>query len=531
MVLSFLSLLAPFFVAEIPPLTDYPNHLTRYWLIAGGAHDPWLARFYQVDWTNAVTNIGVDRVVAVLSPLASGLVLGHIALVASAVLPPLGVLALNVAISRRLTPWPVIFPIVAWSTTFLMGFVNFQIGIGLALLFAAVDPVVQPRLGRWMVWMRAPLGLILAIDHLFALIFYAILLAGLGVGPEPFLPDDWRERGRRLVQGALAAAWCLIPLLIVSANTGAMPGAQPPAAIGSGADLATLLSGAATDKLATLFSPLASYNVFQELVIVLAVGGFLAWLNRRQALTAHGGLVVAFAGMVVLAIVMPGRLAGASWVDRRFPIMALCCVFAALRLQPDPPRRFALAVGSAALALVLLQSAWVAWNWRNMADETRAVEEALSSLPAGAAVLPLQHKPSLRMRSRAPAGRYMFLVGDPTYRHMGALAVMRQRAFVPNLFAARGLQPLRVLGPWDRVVEHNGGDLASVSALTRSPLPDDPSYIAGWRGRFDYVLVLNADMADWAGPFRPPPELTLVSDRGFAQLWRVARRGPGQSRG
>ncbi len=522
--LSFLALLAPFCVIETPPLTDYPNHLARYWLIAGGAHDPFLARFYQIDWSNAVTNIGVDRIIALFSPLASGLVQGHIAVIAAAILPPLGILALSYAVSRRFTPWQVIFPFAAWSTTFLMGFVNFQIGLGLALLFASIDPLVQPRLRRGIVWMRVPFGLVLAVDHLFALIFYAILLAGLGLGPSPFLADAWRDRGRRMLKGGLTAAWCLIPLMILAGPSQALPGAQPPTPINLGADTGAILFSAATDKLATLLSPFASYNVFQEITIVLALAGFLIWLNRQRALTAHGGLMVAFAGMVALAVFAPGRLAGASWVDRRFPIMALCCAMAALQFRPDVPRRFGVLAGCVALGLVGLQTAWVGWNWGNMRDETKAVRDVLLSVPGGATILPLQHQPTFLVRSRAPAGRYMFLVGDPTFRHMDAMAVSERRAFVPNLFSAKGLQPLRVLGPWDGVVEHNGGDLASVSALSRPPQPGDPSYLAGWRGRFDYVLVLNADLPDGSGPIRPPPELTLVSDRGFAQLWRVARR-------
>ncbi len=522
--LSFLVLLAPFCVIEAPPLTDYPNHLARYWLITGGAHDPILNRFYQIDWSNAVTNIGVDRIIALFSPLASGLVQGHVAVIAAAILPPMGILALSYAVSRRFSPWQVIFPFAAWSTTFLMGFVNFQIGLGLALLFASIDPLVQPRLWKAVVWMRVPFGLILAVDHLFSLIFYAILLAGLALGPSPFLADAWRDRGRRLFRGGMTAAWCLIPLAILAGPSQALPGAQPPAAISLGANIGAILFSAATDKLATLLSPLASYNVFQEITIVLAMAGFLIWLNRRRALTAHGGLMVAFAGMAALAVFAPGRLAGASWVDRRFPIMALCCVMAALQFRPGVPRRFGVIAGCVALSLVVLQTTWVGWNWWNMKDETKAVGDVLSNVPAGATILPIQHQPSFLVRSRAPAGRYMYLVGDPTFRHMDAMAVTQRRAFVPNLFSARGLQPLRVLGPWDGLVEHNGGDLASVSILSRPPQLDDPSYVSGWRGRFDYVLVLNADLPDRSGSFRPPPELTLVADRGFAQLWRVARR-------
>ncbi len=100
-----------------------------------------------------------------------------------------------------------------------------------------------------------------------------------------------------------------------------------------------------------------------------------------------------------------------------------------------------------------------------------------------------------------------------------------RRAFVPSLFAARGLQPLRVLGDWDARVEHNGGEMASVNALNRPPRPGDPSYLAGWAGHFDYVLVLNADLPDASGAFRPPPNLSLVADQGFAHLWRVTGTG------
>jgi hypothetical protein len=526
--LSFLTLLAPFLVADIPPLTDYPNHLARYWLIAGGVREPALAGFYRIDWFNAVTNVGVDRMVAILAPLASGLALGHLAVVAAAVLPPVGILALNQALTGRITAWQALFPLAAWSTTFLMGFVNFQLGLGLALLFASIDPLARPRLwsrltgpgwARGVVLLRVPLGMILAADHLFGLLFYAILLAGLAMGPDRIDLSDWRAGLLRLRRAALAGAWCLIPLAITATHS-ALPGSE---ASGTSFDH-SIQYNVMPGKLATLFSVLASYNVFQEMVLAIALVVLFLWLNSRRALTAHAGLTLACAGLVALAVLTPSRAAGASWIDRRFPVMALFCGLAALQLREDLSRRFALALGVGSLLLASLQAAWVSWNWRAMERDMWAVREVLAAAAPGATILPVQHDPSLALKWRAPAGRYMFGVGDSTFRHFDALAVPLRHAFVPNLFAARGLQPLKVVGDWDRLVEHNGGDLASVSALTRTPRPDEASYIAGWRRRFDYVLVLNVDMPDQSGPFRPPPELTLVSATRFAQLWRVARR-------
>jgi hypothetical protein len=526
-VLSFLTLLGPFLVAEIPPLTDYPNHLARYWLIAGGVHDPALSPFYRIDWFNAVTNVGVDKMVAMFAPIIPAMTLGYLAVVGAALLPPLGVLALNHAVTRRFDAWQALFPLAAWSTTFLMGFVNFQIGLGLGLLFAACDPLAQPSLRsalerHRMTWVtgaiRILFGLILAADHLFGLLFYSVLLAGLGLGREPIVWRDWRTLVLRLRTAALAAAWCLIPLANTATHK-ALPGTEGAPQSFDRSIHYYVMPG----KLATLFSVLASYNVFQELVLGVAILALCVWLYRSRALTYHAGLALACAGLVALAVLAPSRAAGASWVDRRFPIMALCCAMAALQLRKNVSHQFALAIGGASLGLASLQSTWIGWNWRAMERDMEAVRQVLAAAPPGATILPVQHDPPLILRWHAPAGRYMFGVGDATFRHVDALAVPLRRAFVPNLFAARGLQPLKVLGDWDRIVEHNGGDLASVSALTRTPRPDEASYIAGWRRRFDYVLVLNVDMPDQSGPFHPPPELTLVSATRFAQLWRVAR--------
>jgi len=516
---SFATLLVPFLFVDIPPMTDLPNHLARFWLIGDGGRDPIMARYYRVDWSNAVTNIGVDRAVALLSPWFTAFTLGRTAAVSAAIIAPIGVLGLNLALYRRLSPWQALFPLAAWSTTLLMGFLNFQIGIGLALVFAAMDPIHWPRAGYWWRLVRLPMGLVLATDHLFGLFFYSVLLAGLGVGPGSFAPWSVRIVARRLGKGAREAAFCILPLLAVAAHPHTLPGAQMAPGIGLGSIQYNIMPG----KLATLLSVLASYNVAQELVVATALIMLFIWLNHIRALWAHAGLMLATAGLVAAAILSPSHASGASWVDRRFPIMALLCVLAALRLRDGLPRRAVIELGAATLALSSLQSAWVAWNWRALQDNIVQVETLLAKVPAGARVMPLQHDPALGLKLSAPAGRYIFGVGDPTFRHYDALAVPLRRAFVPNLFAAKGLQPLRVIGDWDRYVEHNGGDAASVSVLSRAIFPGEASYAPYWRDRFDYVLILNTDMPDQSGPFVPPQGLTLVASQHFAELWRVSK--------
>lgn len=117
-----------------------------------------------------------------------------------------------------------------------------------------------------------------------------------------------------------------------------------------------------------------------------------------------------------------------------------------------------------------------------------------------------------------------------THWHYPTLAVPWRQAFVPTLFAMRGKQPVRVLPPWDALMVNDALSL-SIGALVAEDTADyrwNPAthLLADWRERFDYALVLNADMPDGAGPVRPVPGLELVADEGFARLYRIHRLAP-----
>lgn len=105
------------------------------------------------------------------------------------------------------------------------------------------------------------------------------------------------------------------------------------------------------------------------------------------------------------------------------------------------------------------------------------------------------------------------------------MALPDHGAFVPTEFAQRGVHPIRLQSPWDQIANPEGGELASVDALSDARLiPANASYVRAWRSRFDYVLVLNADYPDRNGVAPPPGRLALVRDAGFAVLYRIVRR-------
>ena len=124
-----------------------------------------------------------------------------------------------------------------------------------------------------------------------------------------------------------------------------------------------------------------------------------------------------------------------------------------------------------------------------------------------------------------PLGRY-FSGGEPSYGHYPALAVRERQSFMPLLFTARGKQPFRVLPPWDEISVPEGW-LVTIHTLT-NPVAEKENrwaapYMRFWHDRYDYILVVNCDMADKYGPFAPPPGLVLEDDEGFARLYRVVR--------
>jgi hypothetical protein len=511
---SCLTVLVPFLVVSVPPLVDYPNHLARFWLLAGGAKDAALSPFYGIDWSKASTNIGVDLAVTSLSALAPARLIGFLAVLLAAAAPPIGLICLNRVVFHQFNPWQALFPITAWSTTFLMGFLNFQIGVGLALLLAATDPWMRRRLRGFVGPARAVLAAILAVDHLYALLFYAALVGALAFGAAPLRPGRWRTLLSRIGDAVLASAWCLAPLLPLAALAPMLPGADPQSD--------GLVYGLLAYKVFALLTPLSAYNLLVGLALTATLIGAGIWLARRRAMQVHAGLALVGVALVALSVLAPDHAAGGSWIAQRFATLALLVLLGSVRLTPDAAGRWGLRFMAPALALVTAQTAWVTWNWRALESDMSAVRRTVLAVPPGARILPLQHNPTLGVKWTAPTGRYMSSLSDPTFRHYAALATPLRRAFVPNLFSARGLQPLRVVGDWDRRVEHNGGPLASVSALGRPWRDGDPLYLRGWRSGFDYLLVVNADLPDAGGPFRPPSGVTLVSDTGFAQLWKIA---------
>ncbi|MFL5279706.1 MAG: hypothetical protein ACJ8AW_01575 [Rhodopila sp.] len=514
-------LVLPVVLTSVAPLLDYPNHLARIWLLAGGAVHAPLDGIYGVDWSGASTNIGIDLLAATLGRLVGGWALAPLLLGAAILLPPLGAVLLNRAVFGGWHWWQAGFAVLAWNGTLLAGFLNFQLGLGLALLAGAVDPAIVRRAGPFgAALLRMGLGATLLVFHPFAAGFYGVLLAGLafgaGHGSQEIIEPSFGCRALRAVLAAGLSVGIPVVCFVLLAPT--LPGRHAPPGIYDIWAGFTLLN-----KAMTLMSAIMTYDLRLDLGAILLLWASARLLASAAMLRYHAGLLLGALGLVALALVVPSNLGGTALVDWRFPIMAVLTTTVAIRPGMRSARGSQVMVVALTL-LSLVRTGWIAGIWEERQADVAAVEAALAFVPAGSAVLPVEHTGIEGTTSRR--GQTL-AVGLPLYWHLPSLAVPLRHAFVPTLFTAPGKQPLRVRQPWAKISVLEGVPAPVRYLRTYVPSPRLSymiGYMAYWRERFDYVLVLNAQVPD-ADDEASVPELELLADRGFARIYRILRNG------
>lgn len=498
---------------RIPPILDFPNHFARIFLISGGIEQPFFRDAYALDWSRARTNIGIDLLAYWAGPLIGPEVLARFSLFLAIVLPPLGAIALNRRIFGGEHPFHVAILFLAWSTTLIGGFINFQIGLGLALLFALVDlRIGQHRLILINLWRMAACFL-LTLDHIFAAGFYLVLSAGLE------LPAQFRNfTDHRVVMAAakriaLAGTAGLVPIAVLVLSASGLPGDDQGSVFAWNTPLLAL---------SNFLTAITSYFAPVDVILFIPIIVIIVEARSSKEMRFHAGLLVAVAFLLVLSMIAPRHAMGTGWISWRFPTMTLLAGAAAIRPFPDVTglmRRWLIA-GSA--TAVFLRTIVIAMLWCQGAEDSTAVQRVLAALPPNSNVLPVGNLPEQAAGWRHASRS--FFGGQDTIRHLPALATSDAGAYVPILFTAVGKQPLVVTGRF-RDISVPEGNLVPVGtlfcqSLWNSYLPFTP-YLADWRRRFDYVLLINADRPDQYTGSTLPDGLAKIADTGFAALYAI----------
>ena len=483
------ALLLPFLIVDVPPLQDYPNHLARLFVLAAGDSDPVLSRFYSAKW-GLIPDLGIDLLgvplLAVLPVHVAGRLLAGVILL----LPVMGVLAYGHALNGR-AAWPFVVGLLAYNQTYLLGFLNFTAGLGLALLFAAVWLRTRENHPRATIAFAAFAATLLFFCHLLGVLFFALLIAAhelamLGTRPSV------RDFVRRVSAGVVVFA---VPAVLYLASE--LHGTSSPTVFLS-----------VTEKTAQLLAPVTNYWLPLDIVTGLALLGFpLAWIATGRCVVPPRAAIV-LAALLALYAATPFGFKGTFNLDTRFIVMAGLVWAAAL--APKGLHRLAVAVF---LLLFTARMAVLTDAWIEHRADLASLRAAIAPVPPGATVF-LVTSPTVTSPTGtsspavAPAywavrrGARVLSSGARTDTHMAALLVIERRAWWPFLFDNPSQQPIETRMPYRALAEQAENGPAGFAPFG-----------------FDYVLLLEAGTIDPAG--YQPDRLELVKAAGFAALYRV----------
>src|SRR5689334_9505682 len=189
---AFLTLLVaaavPLFSVRIPALVDYTNHLGRLHTMAVLGKDPFLTQFYSVHW-KIIPNLGVDILLPLIIRHLDVYLTGKLFVFFCMLLWLSGPFAIHYATWRRLSLAPLLGFLFVYNFIFLYGFLNYLLGVGLALWGIAA----------WIGLRRTPATVRGLVSLLFVLALFACHLFALGVYGLTLLAHElWLLRGGRL---------------------------------------------------------------------------------------------------------------------------------------------------------------------------------------------------------------------------------------------------------------------------------------------------------------------------------------------
>lgn len=534
MVLGLL-LAAPLAAVPIPFLLDYPNHLARMHVLASGAASPALHAMFRTAWA-FIPNMAMDLVVPLLAQVLPLTVAGKLFIALAMLLPPVGVVALHRSWFGTRTWWPWIAAVTAVNACLVLGFLNYLVGLGLALLGAAWHARTGGRRenaaaeGGWVTAWRATVGvawgMACLISHIFAFGVLILLMLSTEAG--------------RIARARSLLVWRAVPILATAVVPLLCYRAFGPAHLYAGGGALALAGwqilhdGMFSQPYFRLRWVFAAATGESEAVGVAAAAVLLlpvAWGVWRRRLRVAPEMVAAFAILGALYAILPPVLVDDGMVYERLSVPLAFVGIAGV--QPLLDRRAGAALALAVLALVAGRSAL---NWQNARAQARLlsdVEQTIAVIPAAAHVVAVRDGHNFwdvdpdEPKARRILGRTV------DYQHLPALVTLERDAFWPMIFTTPGKQPL-ALRPAYAAAAQTEGLLPLTSQLAPSetmvPLPGPcpggdpavlPCQLYSWPRRYDFLLRLNAHDD-------PPPgaaHLREVARHGWVRLYRIVPAG------
>ncbi len=481
----------PVLTHRLPPLSDYVNHLARMHVIDAIDSDPYLSKFYEIQW-QIIPNLVMDLIVPVLARVLDVYQAGQLFLISIFVITLSGTLALNRALSGRWSALPLAAAPLLYNAVMLVGVLNYLFGVGVALWALAAWIALRER--AW--HMRLGVATVFVI----ALFFCHLFTVGLfGLGLLAFeLQRLWAARREPLFPRL--ADFCAsglpflpaIPLLLASPTMG----------------LVQEFNWEPTGKIDGIVFVFDVYNDAVAMILTGIAALALAWAVRHRIMRFHpmGWFLLAIGAVVYFAL--PRVLFSTYMADQRLPIGLVFMVIACLDLEL---RHRIVRQGFAAMLFVLVAArvTEVQVSWNKLSHSVESVYKTVQEIERGATVLVAYADPS--------GGDD---VSDYSLVHAACLAMIERSALVTTAFTVPGKQIMHMREEYaDRADTEDGTPPTVEQLVLASDKGEGEHYWEFWPKHYDYVYVLFTDK----GAENPDPlHLRLVAEGQRFQLYRSA---------
>jgi hypothetical protein len=420
----------PIIVTGTPPIHDYPFHLAKIDVLSRHGSSAFLQAHYEVS-LHLQPNLLGDLLGVLLAKLLPIDLAGRFLVAAILATQISGVCALHHSVWRRKSLWPLASILVAYNFILLFGFLNYLLGIGLALWALAV--------GRWARNCVPPVRLLVGVCGALAVYFAHLVAFGLySVAVTAFaLQAAWRHKEKsifRQVAVDMAPLFLVLGIFVFSSTAGA-----------GGFMFFPEGSSYLRSKLAWSLTPLLFGNLSVDLIhigILIGAMALAGWMGSFR-LHPEGTLVV----LLLLATYLAAPVSAMSGtnLDKRIPVALAFFVVALTDLSPKGRTmgwswRLMVLVGVGAV-MVAVRLLIVGVHMQSTQQTLSDLRSALLRIPDGAVVF-------TATQGRNPSFGKRWVGWDPPIKHAVSFASLGRDVFVPATWAEATQQPIAIRPEW-----------------------------------------------------------------------------------
>jgi hypothetical protein len=402
LVIEFFVILVPIWMVNYPGMVDYPNHLTRCYILAHYHDNPiWQQRYLLVH--DPIPNLAIDLIIPLLLRFFPLLVCGKLFLSLEAALYVVGCSEVGRAVSGKPNWLALICAFTFYNSDLLYGFVNYIFGVGVFLCVFAYWLRIRNAMTPPRFLLCCLLSISAYLAHLSSIVFLCVACLTIA------LIDFAHNRQFRGLIGKLA--WLASPGLLMAGfmkSSGQIGIIEWPSLIG---------------KLISLLAPVRSYSVPMDagVIFVLLACAIIVFRESNIHATAAVGFV-----FLALFLITPKVLFTSSAADARYVIPS--CLLLILSIKPHWGRWQSAAL-ALALATMAIRMGSITANWMTISRRSEQVLAMGDDLPQRSRIYVFKNELDVPKLDRG-------------FSHVIEFWTVTKNADLSTFFALPGQQPL-----------------------------------------------------------------------------------------